>query len=239
MPHLLTVQLSATVIYHFGNTPAPSPHVLDRASWTTLQLQTNFSCHAGPGPGWEVALNVLSRMSISVLPWLSQSPCTMGSLLPQDPAQPLHPISTTTVIYPNAASQVSRLKLTLYLSSTSKPNESRRNHDILDTSSFQLEQYHSGDFVHSRQQSGDKHSSFSGILQHKALPQTSRWYLENSTQTCLLFLCSPWWVPARHYQNACLGSAAREPHTEAKQAVKLLHSLLKSSLITTVNTYRY
>ena len=194
--------------------------MLDRASWPTPSFQTNFSCHTGPGPGWEVALNVLSQMSISILPWMSQSPCTMGSLLPQDPAQPCHPISTTTVIYPNAVTQVSGLKITLHLSRTSKPNDSGRKNDILDTSNFQLEQCHPGDLVHSRRQSGDKCSSFSCILQHKVLPQTSRWYMENSTQTCLFFLCSPWWVPARHYQNNCSGSA--EQHTEAKAGCKVI-----------------
>ena len=177
-------------------------------------------------------------MSISTLPWMSPSPCTMGSLLPQDPAQPLHPISTTTVIYPNPASQVSGLKITARLSRTSKPNKSSRNDDILDTSSFQLEQCHPGDLVHSRQQSGDKCSSFSPILQYKALPQTSRWYWENSTQTVSGFSAPP---------AGCQPSIIKMPAwvvlpgsstQKLKQAVKLLHSLLKSSVITTVNSYQ-
>lgn len=31
LPHLLTVQLPATLIYHFGNTAVPRPNVLNRA----------------------------------------------------------------------------------------------------------------------------------------------------------------------------------------------------------------
>lgn len=129
----------------------------------------------------------------------------MRCLLTQDPAQPLHSISTPTVIYTNVVFQVSRLKPTFHLLSTSKSNKSRRKHDILDTSNLQLGQCHPGDLLHS----ADICCSFPCILQHKGLPQISRWCLENSTQTCLFLLCLPWWLPVQHYQNACHGASCR------------------------------
>lgn len=144
----------------------------------------------------------------------------------------LYPISTIAVTYPSAVSQVSRLKIILHFSCTSKPSDSRRNHDILDSSNFQPDQCHHGDLVHSKQQSGDKCSSFSRILRHNALPQNSQWYLQNSTQTCLLFLCCPGWAPAQHYQNIWVQLPGSNTQ-KLTEAVKLLHDLLKSSLITT------
>ena len=169
---------------------------------------------------------------------MSPSPCTMGSLLPQDPAQPLHPISTTTVIHPNPVSQVFGLKRTARLSHTSKPNKSSRHDDILDTSSFQLEQCHPGDLVHSRQQSGDKRSSFSPILQYKALPQTSRWYWENSTQTVSRFSAPPAGCQPSIIKMPAWVALPGSSTQKLKQAVKLLHSLPKSSVITTVHSYQ-
>lgn len=48
----------------------------------------------------------------------------------------------------------------------------------------------------------------------------------------VLFLCCPWWVPARHSQNTWVQLPGSNTQ-KLMQAVKLLHGLLRSSLITT------